>query len=192
MILTRRLGIALVTLLLSNSLAVANTARSCNPYFPGWQPDLSSNASEPQRIGYQTRAAIAKIAQRVGLPQKLRGPILATSPVNQQNLKQTSDLGHLIASEAANCFAQLGFTVKEDRTGQTSDLIQRQDGRLTLSREGASVAQKQNAAAVLIGTYLRRAKGAYINLKLIHPEDNRILGAASYWLDKKPNSHSSR
>lgn len=177
----KKLGglLGLLALPFSN-LALAN--QSCDPHFPGWHAPPQGKVSEVQMVGYQTRQAVLEIAQHIGMPQKVEGPILTTTPANLQNLQKTSELGQLIASEATSCLAQLGFFVQEARARKDSILVRNQQGRFVLSRSGKELADRQNAKALLVGTYFKQPNGARVNLRLLRASDNKILGSASYWL----------
>ncbi|HKL77986.1 MAG TPA: FlgO family outer membrane protein [Gammaproteobacteria bacterium] len=176
-------GIGLLFLVLSpGALAVGNSV--CNPEFPGWGRFHSQTAPESQRVAWKTKRATVKLARQAGMPQGVQGPILTSTPVNLNNFEQSSLLGRIIASETSSCLARLGFQIADKRVRKDSVLMRGEEGAFLLSRDTRELAEQQEARTVMVGTYLKRPRGARIELRLLRAEDNKILGATGFWVEK--------
>lgn len=109
-------------------------------------------------------------------------PILVASIVNMNQFNQTSTFGRLIAEHVAARFAQLNYQVVEPKLRE--DLIIREDGEFLMTRELKQIAKSVSAQAVVVGTYVETQQDVFVNLKVVQPETNLVLGAFSYAVPK--------
>ena len=156
----------------------------CDPRFPGWA-EAPDGASDSQRAAWKSRRAVVSLARQAGMPQRIRGPVVTTTPANLNRLDQTSELGRLIDTQAASCLAKLGVEVT-DLDFQEGWITQRAgEGRFALSRQGQQAMQRTEAGAVLVGTYLKQRSGAHVELHLVRTNDRRLLASETFWVNRQ-------
>ncbi len=110
-------------------------------------------------------------------------PILTTTFVNNDNLKETSRFGRILQEHITSRLVQLNYTVKEIKLRQTL-LMQEQSGETMLSRNLRDLDAKQSLAAqaILVGTYSYTDRVMYISARLINPKDRTIISSYDYRL----------
>ncbi len=107
-------------------------------------------------------------------------PILSTSFVNLDNLKETSALGRLIGEQIASRFSQHGYKVIELRLSNGKVLVQEKNGELALSREMSRLNREHAAQAIIVGTYCIIENRAFLSTRLVSTLDNSILSSYSF------------
>ena len=65
---------------------------------------------------------------------------------------------------------------------QNSVYMKRSEGELMLTRQIRDIAHAHQAQAVVVGTYSRANSTVFINLKVVKPESNIVIGAQDYSL----------
>ena len=130
------------------------------------------------------------------MPRQPDLPILTTTFVNNDNLKETSRFGRILQEHITSRLVQLNYTAKELKLRQ-SLLMQEQSGETMLSRNLRDLDAKQSLAAqaILVGTYSYTERVMYISARLINPKDRTII-SPPYSAPRTPvssqkkNSHS--
>lgn len=147
------------------------------PFDTKSQPTYSSVANSPF-ITNNYRAADALITQ-LGNRVSNNQPIIVATIVNIDALSNSSTFGRLVSEQISARFSQQKYSMVELKF--RGDVYMKQDqGELLLTREIKSVAQSQNAQAVIVGTYAESGDTVYVNLKVIQPNTNIVLAVHDY------------
>lgn len=115
------------------------------------------------------------------MPRHPDMPILVTTFVDNNNLKQTSHFGRLLQEHIASRLVQLGYTVREMKLSDTLQ-IEPKSGETILSRNLIQLSGGQEAQAILAGTISRTNRILYISARLINPVNHNILATDDYKL----------
>jgi TolB-like protein len=117
------------------------------------------------------------------MPRQPDLPILTTTFVNNDNLKETSRFGRILQEHITSRLVQLNYTAKELKLRNTL-LMQEQSGETMLSRNLQDLNAKQSLAAqaILVGTYSYTDRVMYISARLINPKDRNIISSYDYRL----------
>jgi TolB-like protein len=117
------------------------------------------------------------------MPRQPELPILTTTFVNNDNLKETSRFGRILQEHITSRLVQLDYTTKEIKLRDTL-LMQERSGETMLSRDVHEINAKQSlsAQAVLVGTYSYTNRTMYISARLINPKDRNIIASYDYRL----------
>jgi TolB-like protein len=107
------------------------------------------------------------------------GPIIVATLVDIKNLEQTSNFGRFTSELLASRLSQLGAEVLEIKLRNTV-FIRQNEGEFMLTREVQELAATHKVAAVLVGTYTENGQSVFASLKLVRPEDGKILAAYDY------------
>ena len=107
-------------------------------------------------------------------------PILSTSFVNLDNLKETSAFGRLVGVQIASRFSQHGYRVIDIRLSNGKVLVQERNGELVLSRDMKRINNRQDAQAILVGTYTIAGNRAFVSTRLVSTLDNAILSSYNF------------
>jgi TolB-like protein len=116
------------------------------------------------------------MAQRSAPISKDR-PIVVATLVDINNLTRSSTLGRLASQLVADKFAQHGYLIK-DLTYTRGLTMKPGTGTLVLSEDVRNVVARNNAQAVIAGTYAVGGREIYINLRLLRADDGAILSSA--------------
>ena len=131
-------------------------------------------------IAADYRAADALMAEarpRLVAPQS----ILVATVVDIDDLDESSTLGRLVSEHVSARFTGAGYHMVELKF-QKAVYMKQGEGELMLTRQIREIANSHDAQAVIVGTYSEGADHIFLNLKLVHPEDNLILAAHDYAL----------
>jgi len=117
------------------------------------------------------------------LPRQPDLPILITTFVSNDNLKETSRFGRILQEHITSRLAQLDYTTKELKLRDTL-LMQEQSGETMLSRNINEINGQQtiSAQAILVGTYTYTNRTMYISARLINPKSRNIISSYDYRL----------
>ncbi len=107
-------------------------------------------------------------------------PILSTSFVNLDDLKETSTFGRLLGVRVASRFSQHGYRVVELRLSKGSVVIQEKDGEFVLSRETARLEGSHNAQAIILGTYSLGENRIYLSVRLVDIRNNSAISSYDF------------
>ncbi len=101
-------------------------------------------------------------------------PVLVTTFVDNNNLKNTSKFGRILQEHIGSRLVQLGYTVREIKLAHTLS-IRPEHGETILSRDLSQLGETQQAQAVLVGTISHTNRIMYISSRLINPNNNNII-----------------
>ncbi len=107
-------------------------------------------------------------------------PILSTSFVNLDDLKETSAFGRLMGVGVASRFSQHGYRVIELRLGKGSVIVQEKNGEFVLSRETARLEGSHDAQAIVVGTYSLDENWAFISVRIVGIRDNSVISSYDF------------
>lgn len=114
----------------------------------------------------------------------LQGQVaLPTSFVNLDNFNQTSAFGRLMAEQLFFELNQRGYPVREYRFPDSIRVLPK-SGEFALSRDLGALAAK--SGVVIVGTYSNARDAVFVNARLIHPGDGRVLRTANLVLEPNP------
>ncbi|MCZ4282853.1 FlgO family outer membrane protein [Kiloniella laminariae] len=119
-------------------------------------------------------------------PLDRNASVLVASIVNIDALETSSTFGRTVGEQLSGRIAQLGYAVSEVKM-RDSLAVRPAQGELMLSRDLAFLAGRQDAQAVLTGTYSVGVDTVYVNLKLLRAGDGRILSATDFKLPLDPD-----
>lgn len=115
------------------------------------------------------------------IPRHPELPILTSTFVYNDDLKQTSRFGRLLQEHIGARLVQRGYTVREVKLRDTMQITPG-SGEKMLSREISKITADQPAQATLVGTYSLINRTLYISARLVNPINKNILSAHSYKL----------
>lgn len=130
-------------------------------------------ATKPPTLLDYAQQAVDRLIPQLSLdPQR---PVLVSSFVNIDNLKQSSTFGRTLAELMSAAMARAKVAVVDVRALNAMSFTS--EGELILSREIVQKGNFYNAQAVLVGTYAIFQKRVLATYKVISLSDNRVLGA---------------
>ncbi len=107
------------------------------------------------------------------IPKPPGQPVLIVSLLNNDNLDESSSFGRALQNHISSRFVQQGYGVNELKL--RSDLLIRQgDGEFMLSRRLSEISGKENAQAVVVGTYAVANRVLYLSVRLVNPKDRQV------------------
>ena len=117
------------------------------------------------------------------MPRQTELPILTTTFVNNDNLKETSRFGRILQEHITSRLVQLNYSVQEIKLRETL-LMREQSGEIMLSRSLQDITQQKTLSpqAILVGTYSYNERVMYISARLINPKDRNIISSSDYRL----------
>lgn len=105
--------------------------------------------------------------------------VIITTPVNLNNLEQTSPLGRQLAEEMAYQLMRYGYRVQEIRKG-SGLIFDPQQGEFLLTRDPEMLdATAAEAPVVVVGTYSITPRSVRVNMRFIHTPSNEVLAMSS-------------
>ena len=108
-------------------------------------------------------------------------PIIIATVVDIDDLEHSSTLGRYISESVSARFTQSHYKMVEMKF-QNAVYMKRSEGELMLTRQIRDIAHAHQAQAVVVGTYSRANTTVFINLKVVRPESNIVIGAQDYSL----------
>jgi len=109
-------------------------------------------------------------------PRQPGQPVIVTTLVDNQQLDQTSDFGRNLQNTITSGFVKKGYISREIKL-RGDVLVQANIGEFMLSRDLNQIADKQNAQAVVVGTYTMANRVMYLSIRLVTPQDRTIRAA---------------
>jgi TolB-like protein len=106
-------------------------------------------------------------------------PIIVATIVDIDELERSSTLGRHISESVSSRFTQHRYRMIEMKF-QNSVYMKKGEGELMLTRELREIASSHQAQAVIVGTYSRARDTVLVNVKIVQPESNVVLGAVDY------------
>ncbi len=110
------------------------------------------------------------------IPRQPGQPVIVTTLVDNQQLDQTSDFGRNLQNTITSGFVKKGYISREIKL-RGDVLVQANIGEFMLSRDLNEIAGKQNAQAVVVGTYTMTNRVMYLSIRLVTPQDRTIRAA---------------
>lgn len=123
-------------------------------------------------------ATIASLATQMMQNKKMHTtkPVLITSFVRLDNLKQTSEFGRVLSESLINELSNRGFNVIEFR-GQVGVSINEQ-GEYFITRDVNKLKQNVENTYVVVGTYSRQYKQVMLNARVIDNVSGQIISSS--------------
>ncbi len=123
-------------------------------------------------------ATIASLATQMMQNKKMHTtkPVLITSFVRLDNLKQTSEFGRVLSESLINELSNRGFNVIEFR-GQVGISINEQ-GEYFITRDANKLKQNVENTYVVVGTYSRQYKQVMLNARVIDNASGQIISSS--------------
>ncbi len=109
------------------------------------------------------------------IPFRADQPILVTTPVNNDNLNETSSFGRSFQNNLVAAFAGRGYAVKELKLRRNL-LVELQKGEFMLTRNLPEMAPLQRAQAVVVTTYTLVNRILYLSVRMVSPQTQSIRG----------------
>jgi TolB-like protein len=142
---------------------------------------ILGNKTNLIQFSYTIAEHLTERARPSLVPRHPDMPVLVTTFVDNNDLRQTSRLGRVLQEHVASRLVQLGYTVREMKLAATLQITP-QSGETILSRDLAQLSAGQQAQAILVGTISRSNRILYISARLINPVNNNILATDDYQL----------
>ena len=116
-------------------------------------------------------------------------PVLVATLVNVADMRQSSDLGRIIAEQVASRLTQLGYETKELKF-RGSFLVREGGGEFVLSRAVRDISRQHDAQAVVAGVYAVAYDDVYVTLRAIRATDSAVMASYDYRLPLGPNTRA--
>jgi TolB-like protein len=158
----------------------------CTSLYSGAIPEPDRGVADMDLVGNSYQAAEGLLR---GLQQPLdkEKPVLVATLVNVADMRQSSDLGRIIAEQVASRLTQLGYQTKELKF-RGSFLVRQGGGEFVLSRALRDISRQQDAQAVVAGVYAVARDDVYITLRVIRASDSAVLASYDYQLPLGPDA----
>jgi TolB-like protein len=111
------------------------------------------------------------------------GPIAVTTFVNIDDLYQSSTFGRILAEQLISELAMRGYNVIEVRQSDSMQITVN-GGEFSLSRETATLRDKRDLSAIVVGTYAVSPVRVYINARIIDPVNSLVVSVGSVEMSK--------
>ena len=106
-------------------------------------------------------------------------PVIMATVVNIDAIENSSTLGRAISEQIATRLVQAGMKTIEIKF-RDNIYVKQNEGELALTREIGKIAQSHKAKAIVVGTYATSNASVFVNLKVIDPTTNIVMGATDY------------
>lgn len=142
----------------------------------------SHSAHARDRDAHVVHVATAHAASEVG-EQLLRRsavnrPLLVLSAQNLDDMNRSESLGRLVGELVQSTLVNQGYRVKEVRLRDSVRISS--EGEQGLSRDLARLASEHSADVVVVSTYSRSNRTAFITVKAVRVADGVILASKSF------------
>ncbi len=116
-------------------------------------------------------------------------PLVVTSLTDTQHLDRSSRFGNLVAELVRSRLVQHGLSVAEPRL-RSQLLLRRHNGEMMLSRHRRSLVRAPYVAGIVTGTYAVGARWIHASLRLISPDNARIVSAVDFAVPRYPDAEA--
>lgn len=113
------------------------------------------------------------LLDKLPLPLVPHQPVLVTTLVNNDNLDATTSFGRSLQNTIASGLVARGIAVREIKLRKDL-VVEVHQGEFMLTRSLRELASKQQAQAVVVGTYAMANRAMYLSVRLVNPVDQRI------------------
>lgn len=132
-------------------------------------------------------AATRLVAANPSLPTF--SPLIASTFVNVNNLKESSTFGRMSAELFASALSQAGVKVREVKMRE-SLFVEQGLGELILSRDIQRLRADYAANAILLGTYAQGVRQVYLSVRVVSTRDAMVIAATDLSLPLDNNIRS--
>jgi len=136
----------------------------------------TSTTTKNDGLGELVYLAAQTAAERAGVLSKDR-PIVVTTMVSVDDLRQSSTFGRLASQLISNRLSQRGYMVRDLNYTHAVEIAP-ETGELSLSRDATRVLGSTNAQAVVTGTYAVAGHEVFLNIRFLKPDDGQVLSSA--------------
>ncbi len=138
-------------------------------------PTLARPAGKTDDMSHLIYVAAQTLGDRAESLAKDK-PLIVTTVVSINNLKQSSPFGRLVSELIANRLEQRGYLVRDVRYMGALE-IRPETGERVLSREVEKISEKIKAQAVVAGTYAVAGKEIYLDLRVLKADNAELLSS---------------
>ena len=131
--------------------------------------------------------AAERLVRGLQQPLDMEKPLLVATLVDVADMRQTTDLGRIIAEQVSSRLTQLGYQTKEMKF-RGSFLVHEGGGEFVLSRALRDISRQQDAQAVVAGVYAVARDDVYITLRMIRAADSSVMASYDYVLPLGPDT----
>jgi TolB-like protein len=133
--------------------------------------------------------AAEQLAERSNATLATDRPLLVTTMVSSDDLKQSATFGRLASEMIASRLTQQGFYVR-DITYTRAVSFSPETGVLALSREAAQLSASVNAQAIVVGTFAVAGSEIWLNVRLLKADDGKILSSVDVEIPLDTNTRA--
>lgn len=128
------------------------------------------------RLGDKVAETLITNAVPPLLPRQANQPVLIATLVNNDNLDDTSSFGRSFQNNITAGFVNRGYAVKEIKLRREM-MVEMHKGEFMLTRDLQELAGKQQAQAIVVGTYTMANRVMYLSVRLVSSTDQSIRSA---------------
>lgn len=114
------------------------------------------------------------------------GLLIIASLVDVDDLNRSSTFGRIVSEQVSAEFTKARYNMRELKLRNSVAI--NDAGEMLLSRDIRELATVYGAQAVVVGSYATSKDFIYVNLKVVQPETNRVLGVHDYALPMDANN----
>ena len=162
-------ALGMKTMLCSTALALALVTTS---------PAHARDRHEARPIAQATAEATERLGKELRLAGSSTPPLLVLSAQNMDDLSRSEGVGRLVGELVQTRLVNQGYRVKEVRLRDSIRVSP--EGEQGLSRDLARLAQAHAAEVVVVSTYTRSARNAFVTVKAVRVADGLILASQSF------------
>lgn len=159
---------------------------ACTSLYEGAYPEPEPGLVDADLVGNSYQAA-ERLLRGLQQPLDKEKPVLVATLVDVADMRQSSDLGRIIAEQVASRLTQLGYQTKELKF-RGSFLVREGGGEFVLSRALRDISRQHDAQAVVAGVYAVARDDVYITLRVIRATDSAVLASYDYRLPLGPDA----
>lgn len=132
----------------------------------------------PQPVQIATAHAAGELGEQLYRRAHPTRSVLVLSAQNLDDLNRSEGLGRLVGELVQSTLVNQGYRVKEVRLRDSIRISG--EGEQGLSRDLARLASEHAAEVVIVSTYSRSNRTAYITVKAVRVADGLILASKSF------------
>jgi len=174
---TRKIKSSLQILL---GVAALGLVGACTDPYDNLGAEPVAQATEVDVVANSYQAA-ERLLRGLQQPLDPNKPILVATLVDVADMRQSSDLGRIVAEQVSSRLTQLGYQTREMKF-RGSFLVRQGGGEFVLSRALRDISRKQDAQAVVAGVYAVAHDGVYLTLRMIRAQDSAVIASYDYRL----------
>ncbi len=180
------MNISAVLIRLPLVLVLVGTIAACQDAYQGAGPKPVPGVADVDLVANSYQAA-ERLVRGLQQPLDMEKPLLVATLVDVADMRQTTDLGRIIAEQVSSRLTQLGYQTKEMKF-RGSFLVREGGGEFVLSRALRDISRQQDAQAVVAGVYAVARDDVYITLRMIRAADSSVMASYDYVLPLGPDT----